>query len=384
VRADPATGGFSCLALCDRMYFVDRRATSSGARLQPDGTDSMRTASSWLCRTGLILPALIAVTALATAASAHAAVRFSLNWKFEGQTAPYVVALDNGYYGAHGLDVTIEQATGSLESLGRVASGAFDMGVSDINTLIRFRDQNPGTPVTAVFIVHNKPGFSVVGRKSRGVMVPRDLQGKKIGGPATDLAVAQWPIFIKVNGIDPTTVSVVNIGAPVREPMLASGEVDAIIGYSFTTFINLKDRGVPSDDITLLLMADYGVDLYGDAIVVNSKFASDQPDTVKAFLAAFLQGLQETVRSPASAVESVVRRNEDAKREVELERLQLALRQNIVTPEVKARGFGDVDPPRFERSIDLIGLAYAFKNKAKAVDVFDRSFLPAADERKVP
>jgi NitT/TauT family transport system substrate-binding protein len=344
----------------------------------------MRTARSWLCRAGLVLPALIVVTALVTAASAHAAVRFTLNWKFEGQTAPYVVALDNGYYGAHGLDVTIEQATGSLESLGRVASGAFDMGVSDINTLIRFRDQNPGTPVTAVFIVHNKPGFSVVGRKSRGVMVPRDLQGKKIGGPSTDLAVAQWPIFVKVNGIDPGTVSLVNIGAPVREPMLASGEVDAIIGYSFTTFINLKDRGVPSDDITLLLMADYGVDLYGDAIVVNSKFAADQPDTVRAFLAAFLQGLQETVRSPASAVESVVRRNEDAKREVELERLQLALRQNIVTPEVKARGFGDVDPPRFDRSIDLIGLAYAFKNKAKAAEAFDRSFLPAADERKVP
>jgi NitT/TauT family transport system substrate-binding protein len=344
----------------------------------------MRTATSWLRRTGLILATSIALAALGSGPSAaQAAVRFSLNWKFEGPSAPYVLALDNGYYGAHGLDVTIEPATSSAEALTRVASGAYNMGVGDINTLIRFRDQNPGAPVTAVFIVHNKPAFSVVGRKSRGVVSPLDLPGKKVGAPAADLAFAQWPIFVKANAIDPAAVTVVNIGAPVREPMLASGEVDAIVGYSFATFINLKDRGVPGEDITLLLMADYGVDLYGDAIMVNSKFASEKPEVVKAFLAAFVKSLKEAVRDPVSAVESVVRRNEDAKKDVELERLQLALRQNIVTPEVKSHGFGAVDPTRFDNSIDLIGLARPFKTKPKGADVFDPSFLPDPGERQV-
>jgi NitT/TauT family transport system substrate-binding protein len=355
-----------------------------GPRAQPDGSDRMRTATSWLRRAGLALATLIAAAALGSGPSAaQAAVRFSLNWKFEGQSAPFVLALDNGYYGAHGLDVTIEPSTSSVEALNRVASGAFDMGVGDINTLIKFRDKNPSAPVTAVFIVHNKPAFSIVGRKSRGVESPRDLQGKKVGAPAKDLAFAQWPIFMKANGLDRAAITVVDIGAPVREPMLASGEVDAVIGYSFSTFVNLKDRGVPNDDITLLLMADYGVDLYGDAIMVNAKFASEKPQVVKAFLAAFVKGLKETVRNPASAVESVVRRNEDAKKEVELERLQLALRQNIVTPEVKAHGFGDVDPKRFDDSIDLIALAHTFKTRPKGADVFDPSFLPDPGERKV-
>ncbi len=339
---------------------------------------------SWSGRAAVVLATLAALVALGVGPSAaQAAVRFSLNWKFEGPSAPFVVALDNGYYGAHGLDVTIEPAMSSLEVINRIVSGAYDMGIGDINSLIRFRDQNPTAPIRAVFMVYDKPAFSIVSRKSRGVVTPQDLQGKKLGAPAADLAFAQWPIFVKANGIDATKVSVLNVGAPVREPMLASGEVDAITGLSFSSYLSLKDRGVPVDDITVLLMADYGVDLYGDAILVNSKFAAEKPDVVKAFLAAFVKGLKETVRNPVVAVDSVVRRNEDARKDVELERLQLALRQNIVTPAVKAHGFGTVDPARLDNSIDLIALAYTFKVKPKGADVFDPSFLPDPTERKV-
>ena len=60
--------------------------------------------------------------------------------------------------------------------------------------------------------------------------------------------------------------------------MLAAGQVDAITGSSFTAYIDLKDKGVPVDDIAVLLMADYGVELYGAAIIVNSKFAAEHPE----------------------------------------------------------------------------------------------------------
>src|SRR6185369_5310691 len=149
---------------------------------------------------------------------------------------------------------------------------------------------------------------------------------------------------------------------PVREPMLASGEVDAITGFSFSSYINLKDRGVPANDITVLLMADHGVNLYGNTIMVNPKFAAEKPEAVKAFLRAFVKGLHETVRNPASAVESVLQRNDVAKKEVELERLQLALKDNILTPEVKKNGYGGVDEARLDQSIDQIALTYQFKN----------------------
>jgi NitT/TauT family transport system substrate-binding protein len=315
--------------------------------------------------------------------AADTAIKFSLDFKFEGPAAPFVVPIDKGYYKAEGLDVTIDTAAGSLEPITRVASGTYDMGFGDVNSLIKFRDANPGTPIKAVFMVYNKPPFSIVGRKSRGIVKPKDLEGKKLGAPAPDGAYAQWPIFVQANGIDASKVTIENVGFPVREPMLAAGQVDAITGFSFSSFINLKDKGVPVDDITVLLMADYGVNLYGNVIMVNPKFAAEHPDAVKGFLKAFVKGLKDTVKSPDAAVDSVIKRNDVAKKATELERLTMALRDNIVTPEVKAKGYGGIDTARFNAAIEQIGLTYKWKaEKPKAEDIFDASFLPSAADRK--
>jgi len=327
--------------------------------------------------------AVIASVALiaAGAVQAQTPVKFTLDWKFEGPAAPFVVAIDRGYYKAEGLDVTMDTAGGSLEPLNRIASGTYDIGFGDINSLIKFRDANPGVPIKAIFMVYNKPPFSIVARKSRGVTKPKDLEGKKLGAPAPDGAYAQWPIFVKANNIDAAKVTIENVGFPVREPMLAAGQVDAITGFSFSSYINLKDRGVPADDIVVLLMADYGVNLYGNAIIVNPKFAAEKPEAVKGFLRAFLKGLKDTVKDPTSAVDSVIRRNDVAKKDVELERLQMALKDNILTPEVKANGFGNIVPARLDAAIDQIGLTYKFKAKPKAGDIFDPSFLPPNADR---
>lgn len=326
-----------------------------------------------------------AITAVACgSAAAQTPVKFTLDWKFEGPAAPFLVAIDKGYYKAEGLDVTVDTAGGSLEPLNRIASGTYDIGFGDINSLIKFRDANPNVPIKAIFMVYNKPPFAIVGRKSRGTVNPKDLEGKKLGAPAPDGAYAQWKIFTQANGIDPSKVTIENVGFPVREPMLAAGQVDAITGFSFSSYINLKDRGVPADDITVMLMADHGVNLYGNAIIVNPKFAAEKPEVVKKFLNAFLKGLKETVKSPDTAVDSVVKRNDVAKKDVELERLKMALRDNILTPEVKANGFGGIDAGRLDKSIDQIAITYDFKNpKPKGDAIFDPSFLPPAADRKL-
>jgi NitT/TauT family transport system substrate-binding protein len=333
-------------------------------------------------RAGLVVAATLAAAFAGGPAAAQTPVKFTLDWKFEGPAAPFLVPIDKGYYKAEGLDVTVDTAGGSLEPINRVAAGTYDIGFGDINSLIKYRDANPGTPIKAIFMVYNKPAFSIVGRKSRGVTKPKDLEGKKLGAPAPDGAFAQWKIFVQANDIDASKVTIENVGFPVREPMLAAGQVDAITGFSFSSYINLKDRGVPADDIVVMLMADYGVNLYGNAIIVNPKFAAEKPEVVKAFLRAFVKGLKDTVRDPSTAVDSVIKRNDVAKKPVELERLRMAIRDNIVTPEVKANGYGGVDMARLDKSIDQIALTYTFKNKPKGADIFDPSFLPAAGDRK--
>ena len=252
-------------------------------------------------------PAYLAAAALALVfsgpAAAQTGIKFSLDGRLEGPEALVLLPQDKGYFKTEGLDVTVDDAASPLEPITRVASGSYDMAFADINALIRYRDQNPSAPVKAVFMVYNKPPYAIVARKSRGITEPKQLENKKLGAPPAGATFAQWPLFAKLNNIDVSKVTIENIGIPVRAPMLAAGQIDAALGSSFRLYVDLKDRGVPLDDIVLMPMADYGLKLYGNAIIVNSKFAAEKPETVRAFLHAFLKGLKETIRHPAEAVE---------------------------------------------------------------------------------
>jgi NitT/TauT family transport system substrate-binding protein len=320
----------------------------------------------------------------ATASTAQTPVRFSLDWRWEGPAAPFAVALDKGYFKAEGLDVTIDPAAGSREPISRVASGTYDMGFGDVNSLVRFRDENPETDIKAVMVIYDRPPFAIIGRKSRGIAKDvSSLQGKKFGAPAAALAFAQWPIFKTVNKIDDSGIRMENVGFPVREPMLAQGEVDAVFGFAMSSYINLKSRGVPADDIVVLLMSDYGVDLYGNVILASPKFAAEKPEAVKGFLRALMKGVQDTIKDPASAVDSVIKRNDVAKKDVELERLKMVLDQNMLTPAVKQNGFGGIDKSRFQKALDQIGLTFQYKHKPNVDEIFSDLYLPSAELRKV-
>jgi len=326
--------------------------------------------------------------AFAGAAHAQTSIRFLLDSKIDGTSTPFLLAIDKGYFKAEGLDVTVlEPASFDLgeseeETIKRIASGDVEMGFGDINAMIKFRDQNPQMPLKAVYIVHNKAAYSVVGRKSRGVTYPKDLEGKKIGAPPRDESFAQWKIFVQANALDESKIGIENIGTPVREPMIAAGQVDAVTGLSFLSYINLKDRGVPADDISVMLMADYGVNLYGNAILVNAKFADENPEAVKAFLRAFTKALKDSLSKSSAAIDSVIKRNGALRKDLELERFKMEVRDNILSPEVKTNGYGGIDAERFAKSIDLIAIAHPFKQKPDAGAVFDASFLPSPALRK--
>lgn len=317
------------------------------------------------------------------AAFAQTAVRFTLDWRFEGPAALFLMAQEKGYFKAEGLDVTIDTGNGSREAIPRVASGTYDVGFGDVNSLIRFRDENPSVDLKAVMMVYDRPPFAIVGRKSRGISGEvKSLEGKKFGAPAADAAFAQWPIFKAVNKLDDSKMRMENVGFPVREPMLASGEVDAVFGFANSSYINLKSRGVPVDDIITMLMSDYGVELYGNVVMVSPKFAAEKPEAVRGLLRAISKGVRETVANPDLGGKLVIQRNDVAKLEVEVERLKMTIEQNVMTPAVKAEGFGGIDKARWERALDQIALTFSFKNKAKAGDAFDDSFLPPLAERK--
>jgi NitT/TauT family transport system substrate-binding protein len=311
-------------------------------------------------------------------------VKFTLDWKFEGPAAPFLLALDKGYFKAEGLNVTIDTGNGSRDTITRIASGSYQMGFGDLNALIEFLDGKKDVQLKSVMMVYERPPFAVIGRKSLGVTTdPKTLEGKTLGAPQADGAFGQWPVFHKVAKLDTSKIKLENVGFPVREPMLAQGKVQAIFGFSFSSVMNLKSQGVPDSDISLILMAENGLDIYGNSILVSRDFAAKNPNAVRGFLKAMVKAMQDTAKSPEIAVDSVLKRNSVVTKPVELERLKMALAQNFITPAVKKNGFGGVEQDKLVRNIAIQKEARNLKDPPAPNVVFDGSYLPPAAERMI-
>ena len=323
-----------------------------------------------------LLPALGLAALCATGAAADTKMPFALDWKFEGPSAAYFAAIDNGHFAAEGLDVEISAGKGSLDAIPKVATGAFPIGFADISSLVKFLDQNPDAPVTAVMMIYDKPPFAVVGRESLGIKGPKDLEGKTLGAPPPDGAWAQFPAFAKANGLDMSKIKVEPVGFPTREPMLAEGKVDAITGFSFSSYLNLVRLGVPEEDISTILMADNGLSLYGNAIIVNTDFAEANKEAVTGFLRAVAKGWKDVIADPDAGAAMVAKRNPAADVALEARRLKLAIDGNVVTDYTKANGMGNIDPVRFEKSLGQLAENYEFKAEPKPALYFTDVYLP--------
>lgn len=313
---------------------------------------------------------------LAGSASAETAINFALDWKFEGPAAPYFAAIDNGHFAAEGLKVDVQAGQGSLDAIPKVATGAFPFGFADMNSIAKFLDQNPGAPVTAVMIVYDKPPAAIIGRKSHGIETLKDLEGKILGAPPPDGAWSQFPALANANGIDVSKIKVEPVGFPTREPMLAEGKVDAVTGFSFTSFLNTRRLGVPAEDLNVILMADHGVLYYGNAVIVNTDFAKSNPEKVTGFLRAVAKGWKDAAADPKKAVEGMIPRTPASDVALETERLELALKDVVLTDYVKANGMGGVDADRFAKSIEQLKEIYEFKNAPTPELYYTDAYLP--------
>ena len=321
----------------------------------------------------------ILAVALTSASAVHAQTNlpFTLDWRFEGPAAPYFAAIDNGNFAALDLNVTVAAGDGSLDAIPKVATGAFPVGMADINSLIKFLDQNPGAPVVGAMMIYDKPPFAIIGRRSLGIDdTPQSLEGKILGAPPPDGAWAQFPIFAAENDLDVSAITVEPVGFPTREPMLAEGNVAAITGFSFTSYLNTARLGVPEDDLVTLLMADHGVELYGNVVIVNTDYAEANPEVISNFLQGVAEGWAAAIADPEAVIPLLISRNPAADAELELRRLQLSIEDNVATEWVMENGFGIIDDARLATSLDQIATTYEFVNAPDASLYFTNAYLP--------
>ena len=327
--------------------------------------------------------ALVTLLSWAGAQAQNTAIKFQLDWRFEGPAALFLTPAAKGYFKDVKLDVTIDAGNGSGGTVTRVASGTYGMGLADLAALMEFHANNPDAPnkPVAVMMVYNNTPASVMALKKSGIKTPADLNGKKLGAPVFDAGRRAFPIFAKANQI--AGVQWTSMDPPLRETMLARGDVDAITGFTFTSLLNLEARGVKAEDVVVLPYADNGVKLYGNVIIASPKLISENPTAVRAFLSAFAKGAKQVIANPAAAIEDVKARDGIINVGLETRRLQLAIDTVVNSPDARREGFGQVQMPRLVLMASQVSDAFNTKTRVDPNAVWNGSFLPTAAELNI-
>ncbi|MEM8807249.1 MAG: ABC transporter substrate-binding protein [Cyanobacteria bacterium P01_G01_bin.38] len=320
----------------------------------------------------------------AASSSTPAAIKFTLDWAIQGVHAPIGVAIEKGYFADEGLDVSFERGSGSADSISKVAAGTFDMGFGDINSLMEFNVKNPDTPVKAIAVYYNKSPMAVMSLAETGITEPKLLEGKKLGIPSGSATRRLMPLFAQVTGFELTKVEMPAIEPKLQQTLLLTKEIDAIAPFTISALPNLNKEGYSPDKLDIHRFADFGLDLYGNAVIAPAAFLEENPDQAKAFLRALTKGLQDTISNPDEAVEIMAAYDDLYEIPLERERLQIAIDTLFLSPEVAANGFGAVDASRFKQTIDQVVQGFDLETAPEPAEIFDDQFLPPLAERALP
>jgi NitT/TauT family transport system substrate-binding protein len=328
----------------------------------------------------------VVLAALAYAAPAWAQstnVRFVLDFLLQGQQSAFVLGRERGYYAAQGVKLAaFDAGRGGADSITKVASGTHDIGFGDLSAMIEFNAQNPGRELIAVLLIYNQAPLSLISLKKSGIEKPTDLMGRRGGAPTVDATYRLFNVFARLNGIDPARVQWSNVQPQVREPLLARGEIDFAAAWVMTAVPSLLGLGVKRDDVNVMMLRDYGLDLYANVVFTTPAFAKQHPEAVRGFVKATIQSWLNAAADPDASVAALKRAEPLSEPAVELVRLKSAL-EFVLTPGVRKSGFGDVDQARLNKHIDIVTDGFRLPRKLPLDAVFDSHFLPPLAERQV-
>jgi NitT/TauT family transport system substrate-binding protein len=318
----------------------------------------------------------------AATAQAQTKIRMVLNWKYEGPQGMFFLADDRGYFKQEGLDVTFDQGNGSGAAVPQVANGAYDMGFGDINALVELAAKKPDDAPVGVFMLYNRPPFTVAVKADSPIKTPADFVGRKLGGAANDGALKLFPALCSATKIDCTKVEIVNMQPNLREQMLMQGQVDGVFGYVTTIRFSAKLTGIdPDKQLRFIKFESYGMDLYSNAIIVSRKLVKEHPEAVKGFLKALNHGIKDAIADPQAAIDAVVKREALVKPAIERARFDATLADEMSHPEIARIGIGDISDERMAKAIDILVKAKELPRTPAVSEIFDRRFLPPLSER---
>ena len=250
--------------------------------------------------------AFSAIAGLALVASPASAeeLTFTLNWVAGGDHAPYYYAQKMGLYKQAGIDVDIETGRGSAASAQRVGAGTSQLGLSDMAGVLLFRGK--GADLVGLMNVYANSPQGLYWLNSSGIRGVKDFPGRKIGNPAGDGARTMWPALAKASGIDPASVTWVNVDANAKLSGLKAHVIDATTSFFNLHHVFARELG---DDMGFLAWKDAGINLYGNSIIANGAWLKANRETAEKFVRITQKAFADCVKTPEPCIRALVEAN---------------------------------------------------------------------------
>lgn len=249
---------------------------------------------------GLAMTAFTAISG--TALSAAEEVNLVLNWLPGGDHAPIFWAKEQGWYSDAGIELNIENGTGSGASAKKVGIGRNEVGIADLPTVLRAIGKE--ADILAVMNIYANSPYGIYWKKSTGIDSFEDLKGHTIGNPPFDAARQMWPAIAKALNIDPASVNFVNVKPNAKIAALKSDAIDAT-----TSFYNIHYifEGVLGDDMGFVALRDIGFNPYGNSIIANGAWAAENGETLSSFVSVTQKAYATCVATPEPCIETLAK-----------------------------------------------------------------------------
>ena len=299
-------------------------------------------------------------------------IAFRLDWIPFGRHAPYYVAVAKGYYSSAGLDVAVEQGTGTLQGLRALAAGQAQFNFNDIGSMIVVRGRE-NVPIKALACIYQKPPHTIFFIKGRGIAKPRDLEGKKIAYSPGDSPKAIFPAFARANGIDESKVGWLSVDPNSKNSVLLNQTVDAMMTYILTLPV-LQKAARPGDEIGTFVYGDWGVDFYANGILALDDYLEKKRGVAQRFVQATIKGVEFTLANPQDAVAIMKKAQPQLNEELALKEIPI-LKDLIVTDFTRQKGLGRMTREKMQHTRDLVMQYLDLKTSVPVESLFTNDFL---------
>jgi NitT/TauT family transport system substrate-binding protein len=299
-------------------------------------------------------------------------VTFSLDFRPLGRHAAWYVALDKGHYKQAGLEVTIIPGQGTAQAIQALESGVVQFAFSDVAGVVAARANSAAT-AKMVAVIYQKAPYAIFSLKDGANLTkPEQLEGLEIGTGAGSFTQKVIEAFMAQRGLQ-RPASFTNIDPAARVAMLASKKIPAV-----ETFIMSQPgviKAVGADQARTFLLADHGLQLYSNGILVREDLLKEKPDLVKGFVKASLQGWKDTIADPKAAADIVMKYNKGLDREVVLDEIAIVT-ELVATGQTKTQGLGTINEGQMQESVALILKTIGGNATVPARDIYNAAHLP--------